>query len=202
MGLGLRGLRPALQVCVTDKAPGFPDQIFAEGFFVPMPNPGTVSGCAADTFDFWKIEPEVAAVIVFAEDDFTIGAGDCVAELVAVAAVLENGGGDAEIGYVARDDVAAEQIGHFLSAETEEPAVGDQRYGSDWGEMRSSECMEALVLVEREQPPNGVGSEQQATMGIARPAKRAGPVAFGKLHGGAANPARSNVEAPESRAII
>jgi len=62
--------------------------------------------------------------------------------------------------------------------------------------------MEALILVEREQPPIGVGGEQQATMGIARPAKRAGPVAFWKLDGGAANPAGSNVEAPQSRAII
>src|SRR6267378_8393014 len=144
----------------------------------------------------------MAAVVVLAEDDFTVGAGDCVAELVAIAAVLENGRGDAEIGYTAGGDVAAEEVGHFLSAETEEPAVGDQRYGSDWGEMRSSECMKAFVLVEREQPPIGVGSEQQATMGIARPAKRAGPVAFRKLDGGAANPARRNVEAPEPRAII
>src|SRR6267154_1978791 len=144
----------------------------------------------------------MAAVIVFAEDDFTVGAGDCVAELVAVAAVLENGGGDAEVGYIAGGGVAAEQVGHFLSAETEEPAIGDQCYGSNWGEMRSSEGMEALILVEREQPPIGVGGEQQATMGIARPAKRAGPVAFWKLDGGAANPAGSNVEAPQSRAII
>ena len=60
-----------------------------------------VSGCAAGAFNFWKIEPEVAAVIVLTEDEFTVGAGDRVTELVAIAAVLENGGGDAEIGDTA-----------------------------------------------------------------------------------------------------
>src|SRR5580765_289355 len=39
-------------------------------------------------------------------------------------------------------------------------------------------------------------------MGIARPSNRSVPVPFGEMDGGTMNPARSNVEAPESRAVI
>src|SRR5258706_29243 len=41
------------------------------------------------------------AVIVLAEPDFSIGAGNGVAELVAIAALLKNGSGDPEIGDTA-----------------------------------------------------------------------------------------------------
>ena len=57
-----------------------------------------VSRCARDALDFQKIEPEMPAVIVLAEYDFTIGARDGVAKLVAIAALLKNRSGDSEIG--------------------------------------------------------------------------------------------------------
>ena len=44
--------------------------------------------CAVGGFDFGEVEPEMAAVIVFAEDEFPVGAGEGSAELVAVAALL------------------------------------------------------------------------------------------------------------------
>ncbi len=53
------------------------------------------SACAAGTLDSGEVEPEVAAVVVFAEDDFTVAPNDSVAELVAVATLLENGSCDA-----------------------------------------------------------------------------------------------------------
>ena len=53
--------------------------------------------CAADALDFRKVEPQMPAVIVLAEHDFTIGAGDGAAELVAIAALLKNRSGDPQI---------------------------------------------------------------------------------------------------------
>ena len=51
-----------------------------------------------DAAYFREVEPEMASVVVFAEYEFTVAAGDGVAELVAVATLLENGSCDAEIG--------------------------------------------------------------------------------------------------------
>src|SRR6266404_1523981 len=121
----------------------------------------------------------MAAVIILAEHDFTIGTRDRVAELVPIAAPLKNRSAAPEIVDAARDRVAAEQVRHLLSAEAEEPSVRHHRHGSDWREMRSSERTEAFVFVEREQPPSCVGGEQQATMAIANPPKRAGPLTVG-----------------------
>ena len=43
-----------------------------------------------NALDFRKIEPEMPVVVVFAEYDFTMGADDCVAELIAIATLFEN----------------------------------------------------------------------------------------------------------------
>jgi hypothetical protein len=97
-----------------------------------------LSGSSVGSGYFGEVEPEVAVVVVLAEDEFAVSAGDGVAELVAVAALFENGSGDAEIGDGAGCGVAAEEIGHFGAAETEESAVGSYRDRSDRGEMRAT----------------------------------------------------------------
>ncbi len=93
-----QGLRPTRE--------GVPDICLADG-----QNESAVEGyplrslwcqrCAADALDFRKVEPQMPAVIVLAEHDFSIGAGNGVAELVAIAALLKNGSGDPEIGDTA-----------------------------------------------------------------------------------------------------
>jgi hypothetical protein len=57
--------------------------------------------CAADALDFRKVEPQMPAVIVLAEHDFTIGACDGVTQQVAIATLLKNRSGDTEIGDTA-----------------------------------------------------------------------------------------------------
>jgi hypothetical protein len=59
------------------------------------------SKSAADTLDFWKVQPEVPSVIILAEYDFTIAPSDGVAKLVAIATLLENRSCDPEIGDTA-----------------------------------------------------------------------------------------------------
>jgi hypothetical protein len=43
-----------------------------------------------EVLDFRKIEPEMAVVIVFAKDDFTLRASHGIAELISIAPLLEN----------------------------------------------------------------------------------------------------------------
>src|SRR5258708_4694025 len=171
-----QGLRPTRE--------GVPDICLADG-----QNESAVEGyplrslwcqrCAADALDFRKVEPQMPAVIVLAEHDFSIGAGNGVAELVAIAALLKNGSGDPEIGDTACDRGAEEHARPLLSAQAAEPSGRHHRHGPDPREMRSCERTEAFVFVEREQPPSCVGGEQQATMAIANPPKRAGPLTVG-----------------------
>jgi hypothetical protein len=49
------------------------------------------------SLDFWKIEPQVTAVVVLPEDKFTIAAGQRIPELIAITASLKNGSSYAKI---------------------------------------------------------------------------------------------------------
>src|SRR5580704_657438 len=67
--------------------------------------------------------------------------------------------------------------------------------------MRGSEQTE-FILLEGKQPSGSVGCEEQTVVAIAGPSQRPGPIAVGKVNRGAANFARSNIEAPKSRTLI
>src|SRR5258708_39644065 len=79
--------------------------------------------CAADALDFRKVEPQMPAGIVLAEHDFSIAAGNGVAELLAIAALLKNGSGDPELGHTASDRDAAQQLRHRLSRHAPHPSA-------------------------------------------------------------------------------
>ena len=109
----------------------------------------------------------MSAVVVLTEDDFAVGTGDGISELVAIAAPLQNRRCNSKIGRAARRGITAEQIRYFCPAKSKNPAVRSHSDRSNRREMRFGERTEALVLVKREQEPRGIGREHTSGVTIA-----------------------------------
>src|ERR1017187_10584229 len=140
----------------------------------------------------------MAAVVVFAEDQLAVAAGDGIGEFVAVAAPFEYRRGYAEVGHCAAGRIVAEHLGHLLAAKAEQTAVESDRHGSHWGQRgRSERPAEALFFVEREELPLLVRSEQEPVARVPGPDQRKIPRTRAQRHPVPTQGARLPLKTPQ-----
>ena len=99
-----------------------------------------------------EVQPQVAEVVVLAEEDLAVAARHRVAEDVAVAAALQDRDRHAEVADLAGRRVVAEHLGHLRAAEAEDTAVVRHGHRADRRQQRPAQRRaEPALFIQREQ---------------------------------------------------
>ncbi len=166
---------------------------------------GTRSSCCVACprrRNLWKIEPQMSAVVVLTEYDFTVGTGDGISEPVAIAALLQHRHLQLQdwSGCLTRDHSRTDSPSPFRKSQKScrPQSPRSVRPARDaLCQANGSPCPRQI-----RKAPRSIGGEHEPRVTIASPRQRNGPVAVREVNGIASDAAGSKIEAPKPRSII